>query len=75
MCPKSWQDQYNLNQEVLPTSVRKLLVVLENVKKVVAHSNAKEKASKENSEKDTRKCKKMKRMGSSSKDYRIPKKM
>jgi hypothetical protein len=33
MCPESWQDQYNLNQETLPTSVRKILVVLENIEK------------------------------------------
>jgi hypothetical protein len=33
MCPESWQDQYDPNQEALPTSVRKLLVVLENIEK------------------------------------------
>ena len=36
MCPKSWQDQYNLTQDSLPQSVRKLLGILENVEKVVA---------------------------------------
>ena len=53
MCLKSWQDQYNLNQELLPQSIRKLLGILENVKKVVANSNAKEKATKESTEKVT----------------------
>jgi hypothetical protein len=33
LCPESWQDKYYLNQDVLPTSVRKLLVVLENIEK------------------------------------------
>ena len=35
MCPESWHDQYDLNQEALPMSVRKLLVVLENIEKIV----------------------------------------
>jgi hypothetical protein len=74
MCPKSWQDQYNLTQDSLSQSGRKLLGILENVEKVVAHSNAKENAAKENSEKATRKCEKGKRKGSGSKDYHIPKK-
>jgi hypothetical protein len=43
ICPESWQDQYNLTQDLLPQSVRKLLGILENVKKVVTSSNAKEK--------------------------------
>ena len=38
MCPKSWQDQYDLTQDSLPQSVRKLLGVLENVEKVVSNS-------------------------------------
>jgi hypothetical protein len=42
MCPKSWQDQYDLNQEALPRSVRKLLVVLENIEKIVVNYNTKE---------------------------------
>ena len=50
MCPESWQDQYDLTQDSLPQSVRKLLGVLENVEKVVANSNAKEKAAKESAE-------------------------
>jgi hypothetical protein len=73
MCPKSWQDQYNLTQDLLPQSARKLLGVLENVEKVVPNSNAKEKAVKENSEIVTGKHEKVKRKGSSSEDYRIPK--
>jgi hypothetical protein len=60
-CPKSWQDQYNLNQEALPMSVRKLLVVLANIEKIVANSNAKEKTMKESSKKATGKCNKGKR--------------
>jgi hypothetical protein len=75
MCPKSWQDQYNLTQDSLPQSIRKLLGVLENVEKVVANSNAKEKAVKENTDKATGKRKKGKCKGSSSTDYRIPKKV
>ncbi len=46
MCPESWQDQYNLNQEVLPMSVRKLLVVLENIEKIIVNSITKEKTAK-----------------------------
>jgi hypothetical protein len=75
MCPESWQDQYDLTQDSLPQSIRKLLGVLETVKKVVTNSNAKEKAKKENTEKTTGKRKKGKRKGSSSMDYRIPKKV
>ena len=52
MCPESWQDQYDLTQDSLPQSVRKLLGVLENVEKVVANSNAKEKAAKEKAAKE-----------------------
>ncbi len=57
MCPESWQDQYDLSQDLLPQSVRKLLSILENVKKVVASSNTKEKATKESTEKVTGKGK------------------
>ncbi len=46
MCPESWQDQYDLTQDSLPQSVRKLLGVLENVEKVVANSNAKKRLQK-----------------------------
>jgi hypothetical protein len=28
MCPKSWQDQYDLTQDLLPQSIRKLLGVV-----------------------------------------------
>ena len=34
MCPESWQDQYNLAQEVVPQDTRKLLLVLENIEKI-----------------------------------------
>jgi hypothetical protein len=75
MCPESWQDQYDLTQDSLPQSVRKLLVVLENVEKLVANSDAKERVKKEGTEKATGKRKKGKHKGTSSKDYRIPKKV
>ncbi len=75
MCPESWQDQYNLTQDSLPQSVWKLLGVLENVKKVVANSNAKEKAAKESAEKATGKRDKGKRKGTSSDNLRVPKKV
>ncbi len=57
MCPESWQDQYDLTQDSLPQSIRKLLGILENIKKVAAISNAKEKATKESTEKVTAKGK------------------
>jgi hypothetical protein len=57
MYPEYWQDQYDLTQGSLSQSVRKLLGILENVKKVVASSNSKEKATKESTEKGTRKGK------------------
>ncbi len=57
MCPESWQDQYDLMQDLLPQSIRKLLGILEDVEKVIANSNAKDKAAKENTEKATRKGK------------------
>jgi len=75
MCPESWQDQYDLTQDSLPQSVRKLLGVLENVEKVVANSNAKEKAAKESAEKATGKRDKGKRKGTSSDNLRVPKKV
>lgn len=75
MCPESWQDQYDLTQDSLPQSVRKLLSVLENVEKVVANSDAKEKAAKERVEKTTGKRDKGKRKGTNSNEYRIPKKV
>ena len=75
MCPESWQDQYDLTQDSLPQSVRKLLVVLENVEKVVASSDAKERATKENSEKATGKRNKGKRKGTGSHEVRVPKKV
>jgi hypothetical protein len=75
MCPESWQDQYDLTQNSLPQSIRKLLGVLENIKKVVANSNAREMAKKESTEKTTAKCEKGKHKGSSSIDYHFPKKV
>jgi hypothetical protein len=57
MCPESWQDQYDLTQDSLPQSIRKLLGIFENIEKVVASSNAKEKATKESTEKVTGKGK------------------
>ena len=75
MCPESWQDQYDLTQDSLPQSVRKLLGVLENVEKVVSNSDAKEKAARESSEKATGKRDKGKRKGTGSHEVRVPKKV
>jgi hypothetical protein len=33
-CPTGWQDQYNLNQDTIPQDSWKLLLVLENIKKL-----------------------------------------
>ena len=49
--------------------------VLENVEKVVANSDAKEKVKKESTKKATGKRKKAKRKSTSSTDYRIPQKV
>ena len=61
-------------QDLLPQSIRKLLGILENVKKGVANSNAKEKVSKESAEKSNGKHNKGKHKGSNSNEYQIPKK-
>jgi hypothetical protein len=74
MCLESWQDQYDLTQDSLPQSVRKLLGILENVKIVVANSNAKEKAARDSSEKATGKRDKGKHKGTGSHEVRVPKK-
>jgi hypothetical protein len=74
MCPETWQDQYDLTQESTPQSVRKLLGVLEKVKKVVANSTAKDKPAKESAENSTGKRGKGKRKGTGSNDVRVPKK-
>ena len=74
MCPESWQDQYDLTQDSLPQSVRKLLGVLENVEKVVANSNAKDKPARESAENGAGKRGKGKRKGIGSHDVRVPKK-
>jgi hypothetical protein len=50
------------------------LGILENVEKVIANSNAKEKATKESAEKATRKRNKGKRKGNNSHKNQIPKK-
>jgi hypothetical protein len=75
MCPESWQDQYDLTQDSLPQSVRKLLGVLENVEKVVANSDAKERSKEKGTEKATGKREKGKRKNTGSSEYRIPKKV
>jgi hypothetical protein len=74
MCPKTWQDQYNLTQELTPQSVRKLLGVLENVEKAVANSIAKDKPTKESAENGAGKRGKGKRKGTGSNDVQVPKK-
>jgi hypothetical protein len=75
MCPETWQDQYDLMQDSLPQSVRKLLGILENVEEVVANSDAKEKAVRESSEKATGKRDKGKRKGTGSHEVRVPQKV
>jgi hypothetical protein len=67
MCPKTWQDQYNLSQETTPQS-RKLLGVLENVKKVVANSTTKDKTAMESAVNGAGKRGKCKRKGTGSND-------
>jgi hypothetical protein len=74
MCPKTWQDQYDLTQESTPQSVRKLLGILENVEKVVGNSTAKDKTAKESAENGAGKRGKGKRKGTGSNDIRVPKK-
>jgi hypothetical protein len=61
-------------QDSLPQGVRKLLGVLENLEKVVASSNAKEKATKESAEKSAGKHDKGKRRGTNSNGVRVPQK-
>jgi hypothetical protein len=34
MCPDSWQNQYNLNQDTIPQDLHRLLIVLENIEKL-----------------------------------------
>jgi hypothetical protein len=72
MCPESWQDQYDLMQDSLHQSIRKLLGILENIEKLVANSNAKDKAMKESTEKATRKGK---HKGTNSNKFQFPKKV
>ena len=75
MCPESWQDQYDLTQDSLPQSVRKLLGILKNVEKVVANSNVKEKAAKESAENAAGKRGRGKHKGAGSHEVRVPKKV
>ncbi len=74
MCPETWQDQYDLTQESTPQSVRKLLGILENVKKVVGNSTAKDKTAKESAENGAGKHGKGKHKGTGSNNIRVPKK-
>jgi hypothetical protein len=71
LCPKSWQDQYNLMQDSLPQSIRKLLGILENIEKVVANFNAKDKSARESTKKATGKGK---HKGTHSNELQVPKK-
>ena len=43
MCPPSWNNQYDLIQETVPQSMRKLLSVLETIEKCEANSAAQSK--------------------------------
>ena len=75
MCPESWQDQYDLNQEsVLPTSMRKLLAVLETIEKMTENQAAKDKTRPAKQDNKTDSEKSGKRKGMSSSTDRIPKK-
>lgn len=52
MCPESWQDQWDLTQNIVPQSMRELINVLENIEKVMA-SQAREKPAALKSNKET----------------------
>jgi len=78
MCPLSWQNQYNLNQNTIPQDTRQLLAVLENIEQLSTNSavpkppsnnnNGGNAKSNGNSEKHG------KRKGTNSSGDRIPKK-
>ena len=78
MCPPSWNNQYDLIQETVPQSMRKLLSILETIEKCEANSAAQSKpqangqADKSNS---NGKVEKGKRKGMKSATDRIPKKL
>ena len=75
MVPESWQDQYMFQQDsVAPTSMRKLLAVLENIEKMMENQAAKEKVKSAKPESKTGSEKPNKRRGMSSSADRIPKK-
>ena len=75
MVPESWQDQYMFQQDsVAPTSMRKLLAVLENIEKMMENQATKNKGKFAKQENKTDSEKSGKRKGTSSSTDRIPKK-
>ena len=50
MCPETWQDHYATTQQVVPQDSRKLLLVLENIEKLCATTNANKPAGTANGE-------------------------
>ena len=73
MCPESWQDHYNLAQETVPQETRKLLLVLENIEKLVANDSRKSAANSAGTNAKTANTN-GKRKGMNSSSDRIPKK-
>jgi hypothetical protein len=73
MCPESWQDHYNLAQETVPQDTRKLLLVLENIEKLVANDSRKSAANSAGTNAKTADTN-GKRKGMNSSSDRIPKK-
>ena len=74
MVPESWQDQYMFQQDsVAPTSMRKLLAVLENIEKMMENQAAKEKVKAAKPESKTASEKSGKHKGMNSSSECIPK--
>ena len=75
MCPDSWMDLYDLTQDSIPQSMRKLLAVLENIEKCNTNSATQAAPSNEKAQKSNGNFEKSgKRKGSRSSTDRIPKK-
>lgn len=72
MCPETWQDHYATTQQVVPQDSRKLLLVLENIEKLCATTNANKPAGTANGNGNG--TEKGKRKSENSNAGRIPKK-
>jgi hypothetical protein len=64
MCPDSWQNQYNLSQDMSPQDFHRLIIVLENIKKLGVTTTVLQKPAmngngnvKSNGKEPNRKCK------------------